>query len=64
VLAVCAGVVVAAVDGEPSSSPPQPETAKTSAITTAVPTFALDFQREMPIRNSAESHNADAMDTR
>ena len=47
-----------------SSSPPHPETAIASAITTAVANLALNFRRELPIRGSAESHNADTMDTR
>ena len=62
--AVSVIAVVRGADAPSSSSPPHPETASTSAMSPAAANFTLNFRREMPIRESAESHNADAMDTR
>ena len=61
---VWAGAVVAGVEAASSSSPPQPEIASSRPIAAIGTKFRLDFRANLPIMDSAESHNADAMDTR
>ena len=63
-VAVCAGAVVAGAEADSSSSPPQAENTISKPNPTTRTNFRLDFRANLPIIDSAESHNADAMDTR
>jgi hypothetical protein len=64
VVEVSGGAVLEAAGEGSSSSPPHPEIAISRPIPAIRTKFRLDFRAEMPIMDRAESHNADAMDTR